>query len=643
MKINLLLLSFVLVQSTVFAQVQDLDQYNQYPGQEQQQGPQKDSFNSPSNTPFGGGIFGGMTGGFPGMGATKINPDDHPQITVKLANNQSSVKCNLDKEVKVYICPNGDKPVLVKNSPFGFTALSRDKENAPAFAPIENVVADGKTLYAAPTISPGMGMGMGGGMMGGYGGAGAFVKPSDLSTKYNESVMLIDAFFTNPENRSDNSLKTKGSTQYKSIVQAYMHDREEAKAELDRAYNEKSYKVQLFNGQEISCERGETRELTNQERDYQRQMSYQIKCGSFKCDPVTIDGKTYQATMLYDSAPNSMIQGTIHLLDEKDGIGPTATIKKITSPNSKTPLVDVPYDYKKLPMYGDYIKASVPQSLGQDRDKVVTYKDPNFEQAIVYYKNVCKDNKALNDLVDGKKKVLKKLGDLELAEFIQVIGNGNLVGTFVDPKKAPELGCIYQGVFLNAEAAKNLERIKKNIHPDRSVEQTITMERASELFKKAQKMDDIAWKYKPDGCYARAHLMARRFEEEGVRVDKVWIKGDLYVPGTEPLIQWNFHVAPIVYVKNAKGETQKMVIDPSLFDKPVTVEEWDNKMSKNTARGSVVTAFPFPENAAMMERSALSFSSSDPYLPRDSIYLSEQEKMDMANETMRMYKPLEPR
>lgn len=626
------------MQSTVCAQVQDLDQYNQYPGQQQQQGSQKDSFNYP-----GGGIFGGMTGGFPGIGTTKLNPDDYPQITIKLANNQSSVKCNLDKEVKVYVCPNGDKPVLVKNSPFGFTALSRDKENAPAFAPIENVVADGKTLYAAPTTSPGMGMGMGGGMMGGYGGTGAFGKPNDLSTKYNESVMLIDAFFTNPENRSDNSLKTKGSSQYKSIVQAYMYDREEAKAELDRAYNEKSYKVQLFNGQEVSCERGETRELTNQERDYQRQMGYQIKCGSFKCDPVTIDGKTYQATMLYDSAPNSMIPGTIHLLDEKDGIGPNATIKKITSPNSQTPLVDVPYDYKKLPMYDDYIKASVPQSLGQDRDKVVTYKDPNFEQAIVYYKNVCKDNKALNDLVEGKKKVLKKLGDLELAEFIQVIGNGNLVGTFVDPKKAPELGCIYQGVFLNAEAAKNLDRIKKNIHPDRTVEQTITMDRASELFKKAQKMDDIAWKYKPDGCYARAHLMARRFEEEGVRVDKVWIKGDLYVPETEPLIQWNFHVAPIVYVKNAKGETQKMVIDPSLFDKPVTVEEWDNKMSKNTARGSVVTAFPFPENAAQMERSALSFSSSDPYLPRDSIYLSEQEKMDMANETMRMYKPLEPR
>ena len=633
------------MQSTAFAQEQLLDQYNQYPGQQQQQGSQKDSFNYPSTNPYGGGLFGGLggmggLGGFPGTSSTKINPEDYPQITIKIKDSQSSVKCSLDKEVKIYVCPNGGKSILVKNGPYGYTALTRDKENTPSYAAVENVEADGKTLYAAPVYP---GTIVGGGMMGGYGGNAAPVKSKDLNTKYNESVMMVDAFFTNPENRADETLKMKGSPQYKAIVQAYMHDREELHAELDKAYSEKSYKVQLFSGQEISCERGDTRELTNQERDYQQQMNYQIKCGSFKCDPVTIDGKTYQATMLYDSAPNSMIPGSIHLIDEKDGIGPAVSIKKIMSPHLETPLLDVPYDYKKLPMYSDYIKANVPQSLGQDRDKVVTYKDPNFEQALVYYKNVCKDNKALNELVEGKKKVLKKLGDLELTEFIQVVGNGNLVGTFIDPKKAPELGCIYQGVFLNEEAARNLDRIKKNIHPDRNVEQTITMDRASELFKKAQKMDDIAWKYKPDGCYARAHLMARRFEEEGVRVDKVWIKGDLYVPGTEPLIQWNFHVAPIVYVKNAKGETQKMVIDPSLFDKPVTVEEWDNKMSKNTARGSVVTAFPFPENAAQMERSALAFSSSDPYLPRDSIYLSEQDKMDMANETMQMYKPLEPR
>jgi len=227
---------------------------------------------------------------------------------------------------------------------------------------------------------------------------------------------------------------------------------------------------------------------------------------------------------------------------------------------------------------------------------------------------------------------------MELAQFITVLSNGSLVGFYVDPNEAAKYGCVYGGLFLNNKAAENLDVIKKNIYPDQHIDKTISLNRATELFNKARAMDDIAWDYKQDGCYARAHLMARRFEEEGVRVDKVWIKGDLYVP--ESNIGWNFHVAPIVYVEDEKGVIKKMVIDPSLFDKPVTVEEWDQKMTKKTKRGSVITAFPFPQNAALVERSALSFSSSDPYLPGENISMTEADKMKMAGETMKAYKAI---
>ncbi|MBY0413677.1 MAG: hypothetical protein K2Q18_05910, partial [Bdellovibrionales bacterium] len=121
----------------------------------------------------------------------------------------------------------------------------------------------------------------------------------------------------------------------------------------------------------------------------------------------------------------------------------------------------------------------------------------------------------------------------------------------------------------------------------------------------------------------------------------------LYVP--ESGIRWNFHVAPIVYVKDDHNNIQKMVIDPSLFDRPVSVAEWDAKMTKETARGSVQTVFPFPENAALMERSAIAFSSSDPYKPRESVPEADEEKMkenekdkmEQANTTMAKYKGLE--
>jgi hypothetical protein len=84
-----------------------------------------------------------------------------------------------------------------------------------------------------------------------------------------------------------------------------------------------------------------------------------------------------------------------------------------------------------------------------------------------------------------------------------------------------------------------------------------------------------------------------------------------------------------------------MVIDPSLFDRPVTVEEWDKKISKKTVKGSMVTGFPFPDNAAYYERSAIAFSSSDPYMPHDSLKLGEVDKLKAAAETMREYKTLE--
>lgn len=627
-------------QPTVFDE--SLLQWQQKTQQQNQQGQQK----NPYKNGFGG-LFGGMGMGT-GAAREKINPEDHKKISITISGTDKKVNCDYDSEAKTYLCPNDGKPLLVKNSPFGFTALGRDKKDAPTLMAISKVESGDKILLETPPMLAGFGGGMGGG----YPGVNpALYQPvEDLNTTLNNTVSSIDSFFRS-EDFSNNRLSADvGSEEFKKIARRYFQESDEAKEAQKRIYKEKNYKVELSNGQSVNCERGESRPLTEEELEYTRKVNADIKCGSFKCDPVTVDGKTYEATMLYESSPGSMLNGSLHLIDSS-GIGPEVSVKKILSKNANIPLVDNSFLVDNAQRiknayvrrgYGS-MSSFLPESLGDDREKIAKYKNPGLEQFMQYYQNVCLPNEGLTNLLEAKKKVLKKLGDLELAEFIQVVGNGNLTGMFVDPAKAPELGCLYQGVYLNEAAAKNLDRIKKNIHPDRNVEQTITMDKASELFKKAQAMDDISWKYKPDGCYARAHLMARRFEAEGVRVDKVWIKGDLYVPGTTPLIQWNFHVAPILYVKDDKGKITKMVIDPSLFDKPVTVEEWDAKMSKNTARGSVITAFPFPENAAMMERSALAFSSSDPYLPHDSIFMSEDEKMRESNNTMKMYKPLEPK
>lgn len=559
----------------------------------------------------------------------QIPVEANPKITVKIDNNET-VSCELDNISKVYICDDNKKnPILVRRSEAGYFALGKNSQGKIKNLAVTNVEASGRVLYANPYSSE-------------------FLKTegtTDLSKTYLEQINPINEFFKFYKKIKGKlkAFKVNGSERFEEIAQSFNEEKSEALADLKKAFESSNYTIELEDGQKVNCERGESNPLAEEQKETQEFSGNKIQCGSFKCDPVIVNGRSYDASLIYESTPGSFTTGSIFLTDNGNA-GPQISIKKITSPISPTPLVDNSYllENGNSTYYGNYMKSLIPISIAdqEEREKIASFKDPTLTMLLSYHKNLCKENEALKKIFTAKEKVVARLAELELAEFIQVLANGSLVGSFVDPSLAPSLGCLYQGVYLNAEAEKNLVRLKKNINPDRHVDQTISLAHATELFNKAANMEDIAWKYKPDGCYARAHLMARRFEAEGVRVDKVWIKGDLYVPGTP--INWNFHVAPIVYVEDEKGQIQKMVIDPSLFNKPVTVSEWDQRMSKKTLRGSVVTAFPFPENSAFMERSTLSFSSSDPYLPRDNINMTEEQKMNQANITMKSYKSMEP-
>ena len=53
--------------------------------------------------------------------------------------------------------------------------------------------------------------------------------------------------------------------------------------------------------------------------------------------------------------------------------------------------------------------------------------------------------------------------------------------------------------------------------------------------------------------------------------------------GTEPLVvmrtpfgpvSWDYHVAPMVCVRDAGGQIQKMVFDPSIAKEPLTIDQW---------------------------------------------------------------------
>lgn len=109
----------------------------------------------------------------------------------------------------------------------------------------------------------------------------------------------------------------------------------------------------------------------------------------------------------------------------------------------------------------------------------------------------------------------------------------------------------------------------------------IDLAKANELFREFKQNPNIAFKYPIDGCYARATEMAAMAEGQDISMGKVYAEGKLQVKianKKHPVVQWGWHVAPVVFVEQPDGKTELMVFDPSLFDRPVTVEEWKNVM-----------------------------------------------------------------
>lgn len=131
----------------------------------------------------------------------------------------------------------------------------------------------------------------------------------------------------------------------------------------------------------------------------------------------------------------------------------------------------------------------------------------------------------------------------------------------------------------------------------------LTPQQADALFATMAAQSDIAFGYPRDGCYARAHLMVERMQALGVTPGKAWTfasgHGDpLWVdtPNVpEGKVEWGYHVAPTVPVRGTDGTVRDMVIDPSMYDHPVTVDQWskdqhDTPRVVQTAPGEAPTS-----------------------------------------------------
>jgi len=110
----------------------------------------------------------------------------------------------------------------------------------------------------------------------------------------------------------------------------------------------------------------------------------------------------------------------------------------------------------------------------------------------------------------------------------------------------------------------------------------VSLPEAIDLFNDMADDKNIAFRYPNDGCYARSYLMIQRMMRLGVPasvIGRVYNEGSLRVNTPydfegKGYVEWGWHVAPALQVIQNDGSITKMVIDPSLFDKPVSVDSW---------------------------------------------------------------------
>ena len=117
----------------------------------------------------------------------------------------------------------------------------------------------------------------------------------------------------------------------------------------------------------------------------------------------------------------------------------------------------------------------------------------------------------------------------------------------------------------------------------------LTHEEIQKLYNEYRNMD-LNWDIPEYGCQARAEIFSYLAEKYGsLKIAKVMVSSEDpqkdFVLSSESkdrhqCYKWSFHVAPVLYFRgNNANEADFYVIDPALFEGPVTLREWKNSFS----------------------------------------------------------------
>lgn len=108
---------------------------------------------------------------------------------------------------------------------------------------------------------------------------------------------------------------------------------------------------------------------------------------------------------------------------------------------------------------------------------------------------------------------------------------------------------------------------------------------AQDLFKKIKSNTSIPFEAIFDGCYARTYHMILYAQLKQIKMAKRVVEVQnpmnvMIIPSDDMQwrLRWYYHVVPIVYVKLPSGEIEERIIDPGLFDAPVSAESFFERL-----------------------------------------------------------------
>jgi hypothetical protein len=414
-----------------------------------------------------------------------------------------------------------------------------------------------------------------------------------LTDLLNTQAKLLKNIFYKKDERN-NEIEILGTPKFEEIKKAGIKKVKEFQAQLDSILDNLELRI---DNEKLTCNRLKSKSST--------------QCDIFQCSGnqntnvlvgfyQTVQG-TYSSSLVYmkNNEIFNVPTGNIYLGDAKNN----EVIKSYRNENGE-------------PLPGSNGSKLYPASFNNKNQAALFVLNPAAVGLFNSMLNNCSEeiektfHKAQQDLRD-------EINEFELKEYITFLGN-QAYSSFISPENLTSITCDSNGKLYSQEAFQNISEIQNFYQSSFQSKNAITPEKAYHLFEMALKNEKIYWANTSDGCYARAEIMKKQFLEQDVYVDKAWIAGDLTDGVFNKGKSWDYHVAPLVYVKDKNDQIQKMVIDPALFDKPVTLEEWIAKTTKKSKYKNIETVFPMPANNFYAGKNTYTITNSNIYAIKDS-------------------------